>query len=156
MAHAPTENWRKITRDDRVKDQSGHARPGRGRIGQPCWNWGGRVREWQVRRTGIFVASPFKNGQSSGRSDIVGNADGICRPDGAGIRFGLGFYNDAAPTALKMAGRKDLGKRPTATARPGRGRIGQPCRNWGRRSYDCDDATSHRPNCRITPIIVVI
>jgi len=83
MAHAPTENWRKITRDDRVKDQSGHARPGRGRIGQPCWNWGGRVREWQVRRTGIFVASPFKNGQSSGRSDIVGNADGICHPDGA-------------------------------------------------------------------------
>jgi hypothetical protein len=33
MAHAPTEKtWRKITRDDRAKDQSGHARPGRSRI----------------------------------------------------------------------------------------------------------------------------
>ena len=31
----------------------------------------------------------------------------------------------------RLAGRKDRGKRPTATARPGRGRIGQPCRNWG-------------------------
>ena len=62
--------------------------------------------ERQVRRTGIFVASPFKNRQSSVRSDIVRNAEGICRPDGAGIRFGLGFYNDAAPTALKMADRK--------------------------------------------------
>ena len=31
-----------------------------------------------------------------------------------------------------LAGRKDRGKRPTAIARPGRGRIGQPCRNWGR------------------------
>jgi hypothetical protein len=42
MAHAPTEKtWLKITRDDRAKSQSGHARPGRGRIGQPCRNWGG-------------------------------------------------------------------------------------------------------------------
>jgi hypothetical protein len=31
------------------------------------------------------------------RSDISGNVDGICRPDGAGNRFGLEFYKDAAP-----------------------------------------------------------
>jgi hypothetical protein len=36
------------------------------------------------------------------------------------------------PNKTKMvAVRKDRGKRPTANARPGRGRIGQPSRNWG-------------------------
>jgi hypothetical protein len=39
----------------------------------------------------------------------------------------LGFYNDAAPMALKMADRKDRGKRPTANATPGRGRIDLIC-----------------------------
>jgi hypothetical protein len=36
----------------------------------------------------------------------------------------------------RLAGRKNRGKRPTATARPGRGRIGQPFRNWGGRNHD--------------------
>jgi len=36
MAHAPTENWRKITRDDRAKSQSGHARPGRAGLASPA------------------------------------------------------------------------------------------------------------------------
>jgi hypothetical protein len=36
----------------------------------------------------------------------------------------------------RLAGRKDRGKRPTANAWPGRGRIGQPCRNWGGRKRD--------------------
>ena len=48
-------------------------------------------------RAGIFVASPFTNGQSSVRSDIVGRADGRCRPDGAENYFGFGFYKYAAP-----------------------------------------------------------
>ena len=38
--------------------------------------------------------------------------------------------NDSIPLGL-VAERMDRGKRPAATARPGRGRIGQPCRNWG-------------------------
>ena len=43
--------------------------------------------------------------------------------------------NKAKMVAVCMvAGHKDRGKRPTATAKPGRGRIGQPCRNWGGRS----------------------
>jgi hypothetical protein len=56
---------------------------------------------------GIFVASSAIHGQSSVRSDISGNADGRCRPDGtprrskakagAEIYFGLGFYKYAAP-----------------------------------------------------------
>jgi hypothetical protein len=48
-------------------------------------------------RADIFVAPPATNGQSSVRSDITGNADGICRPDGAENYFGLGFYKYAAP-----------------------------------------------------------
>ena len=89
--------WPSAKTGDGAKGQQ----PTQGRAGaglaSPAGIGAGRVCERQVRRTGIFVAAPINNGQSSVRSDIVGNADGRCRPDGAGIRFGLGFYNDAAP-----------------------------------------------------------
>jgi hypothetical protein len=48
-------------------------------------------------RADIFVASPATNGQSSVRSDIIWNVEGICRPDGAKNGFGFGFYKYAAP-----------------------------------------------------------
>ncbi len=48
-------------------------------------------------RAGIFVASPAINGESSVRSDIIGNVDGICRPDGAENYFDSDFYKYAAP-----------------------------------------------------------
>jgi hypothetical protein len=41
---------------------------------------------------------------SSVRSDIIGNMDGICRPAGAEIYFGLGFYKYAAPDGAGSAG----------------------------------------------------
>jgi hypothetical protein len=48
-------------------------------------------------RADIFVASPSATGQSSVRSDIIGRADGICRPDEAENYFGFGFYKYTAP-----------------------------------------------------------
>ena len=42
-------------------------------------------------------------------------------------------YKNDGGRMQSLAGRKDRGKRPTANARPGRGRIGLPCRNWGGR-----------------------
>jgi hypothetical protein len=41
----------------------------------------------QARQAGIFVAPPDTNGQSSVRSDIVGNGVGICRPGRGWILF---------------------------------------------------------------------
>ena len=44
-------------------------------------NWHG----FKAHRAGIFVTSPNTNRRSSVRSDIIGNADGICRPAGADV-----------------------------------------------------------------------
>jgi hypothetical protein len=60
--------------------------------------FGSRGRE--ARRAGIFVVRPCQDNKSSARSDIVGETDGICRPDGAGFYFGLWFYKYVAPLAL--------------------------------------------------------
>jgi hypothetical protein len=59
-------------------------------------------------RAGIFVASPFTDGQSSVRSDITGRELGLCRPDGAEIdRFWFaGSTNMPRLTALGMARRR--------------------------------------------------
>ncbi len=54
-------------------------------------------------RAGIFVASPAINGESSVRSDIIGNVDGICRPDGAENYFGFASTNMPRLTALGIS-----------------------------------------------------
>ena len=58
----------------------------------------------------------------------------------SGLPYGIVLGRAFAPLRLcvkrflpdgrlqSLAGRKDRGKRPTANARPRRGRIGQPCR----------------------------
>ena len=55
-------------------------------------------------RADIFVVWRFQNESSSvGATSWRPTArTGICRPDGAGIWFGLCFYKDAAPTALPL------------------------------------------------------
>jgi hypothetical protein len=52
----------------------------------------------QHRRCEIFVVLKTISSKAPFRSDIIG----ICRPDGAGILFGVWFYKYAAPTALDL------------------------------------------------------
>lgn len=66
-------------------------------------------------RAGIFVASPATNGQSSVRSNIIGRVDGRCRPAGAEIHFGFGFYKYAAPNGARDAAHGATPKTATGT-----------------------------------------
>jgi hypothetical protein len=58
----------------------------------------------EVRRTGIVVESATQTNQAPFRSEIIGNVDGICRPAGAEIYFGLGCYKYAAPDGAMERG----------------------------------------------------
>ena len=54
----------------------------------------------EVRRTGIVVASATQMNKAPFRSDIIGNAEGRCRPDGAENYFSFDSTNMPRLTAL--------------------------------------------------------
>ena len=58
---------------------------------------------FQARRAGIFVVNGCQTNQAPFRSDIIGRY----RPDGAKFVSDMGFYKDAAPTALVGSSRCD-------------------------------------------------
>jgi hypothetical protein len=116
-ASSPSHKWLGYFQGQRRDDENGNRDgrdpqqcPSRAANGSLGWTNGANgvcifSHRWNTDfskpvRAGIFVASPATNGQSSVRSDIIGRADGRCRPDGAGIHFGFGSTNMPRLTAL--------------------------------------------------------
>src|ERR1035438_6391589 len=89
-------------------------------------------------RADIFVESSSTKSQSSVRSDIIGCACGICRPDGAEFHFGFGSTNMPHLTALGIVWETVFGATPeTATgtgALPSQVPAGRPMAVWGGRT----------------------
>jgi hypothetical protein len=70
-----------------------------------------------------------------------------------GIVFGRAFASLRLCVKSLLHGgrlqRPTMGQKASGHARPGRGQIGQPGRNWGGRSHDWNGATTQKPPFRL-------